>query len=171
MLATAIIVFREVLEAALVVGIVLAASRGVRRRGLWVAGGVGAGVLGAMVVAGFAGEIAAAVDGVGQELFNAAILFAAVAMLGWHNVWMSRHGRALANEATRVGRGRAPARSRFMRWRSWSGSRRCAKAPRSCCSSMASPWRAGSPRPACWQAARSAWWRGWRRARRSISAY
>ncbi|HEY1300745.1 MAG TPA: iron permease, partial [Stellaceae bacterium] len=36
MLATAIIVFREVLEAALVVGIVLAASRGVRGRGLWV---------------------------------------------------------------------------------------------------------------------------------------
>ena len=33
MLATAIIVFREVLEAALIVGIVLAASQGVARRG------------------------------------------------------------------------------------------------------------------------------------------
>ncbi|MDP1952187.1 MAG: iron permease, partial [Betaproteobacteria bacterium] len=38
MLATAIIVFREVLEAALVVSIVLAATRGVSRRGLWVCG-------------------------------------------------------------------------------------------------------------------------------------
>ena len=35
MLATAIIVFREVLEAALIVGIVMAASRGVMRRGAW----------------------------------------------------------------------------------------------------------------------------------------
>jgi len=54
MLATAIIVFREVLEAALIVGIVLAASRGVSRRGAWVGGGIGAGILGAMAVAGYA---------------------------------------------------------------------------------------------------------------------
>jgi len=104
MLATLIIVFREVLEASLVVGIVMAASRGVPRRGLWIAGGCVAGVLGAALVAGFAGEIAAAVEGVGQELFNAAILFAAVCMLAWHNVWMSRHGRELAADATKIGR-------------------------------------------------------------------
>jgi high-affinity iron transporter len=104
MLAALIIVFREVLEAALVVGIVLAASRGVPRRGRWIAGGCAAGVLGAGLVAGFAGEIAAAVEGVGQELFNAAILIAAVFMLGWHNIWMSRHGRELVADATKIGR-------------------------------------------------------------------
>lgn len=104
MLASLIIVFREVLEASLVVGIVLAASRGVPQRGWWIAGGCAAGVLGALIVAGFADEIAAAVAGVGQELFDAAILFAAVCMLGWHNVWMSRHGRELAADATKIGR-------------------------------------------------------------------
>ncbi len=104
MLATAIIVFREVLEASLVVGIVLAASRGVPRRGLWVTGGVAAGVLGAALVAAGAGVIAEAVNGIGQELFNATILFAAVAMLGWHNVWMNRHGRELASAATMLGK-------------------------------------------------------------------
>jgi high-affinity iron transporter len=104
MLATAIIVFREVLEAALVVGIVLAASRGVPRRAVWVGGGVAAGVLGAAVVAAGADAIAAAVNGVGQELFNAAILFTAVAMLGWHNIWMSRHGRELAAAAATLGK-------------------------------------------------------------------
>ncbi|HEY1260910.1 MAG TPA: FTR1 family protein [Stellaceae bacterium] len=104
MLATAIIVFREVLEAALVVGIVLAASRGVPRRGSWVAGGVGAGVLGAAIVAAGAGAIAAAINGIGQELFNAAILFTAVAMLGWHNIWMNRHGRELAASVATLGR-------------------------------------------------------------------
>jgi high-affinity iron transporter len=104
MLATAIIVFREVLEASLVVGIVLAASRGVRGRNLWVAGGVAAGVLGASLVAAGADAIAAAVNGIGQELFNAAILFAAVVMLGWHNVWMNRHGRELASEAANLGK-------------------------------------------------------------------
>jgi high-affinity iron transporter len=104
MLSTAIIVFREVLEASLVVGIVLAASRGVPRRGVWVSSGIAAGVLGAALVAACAGAIAAAVNGVGQELFNAAILFTAVAMLGWHNVWMNRHGRELAAAAALLGR-------------------------------------------------------------------
>jgi high-affinity iron transporter len=104
MLATAIIVFREVLEASLVVGIVLAASRGVPRRGVWVTSGIAAGVLGATLVAACAGAIAAAVNGIGQELFNAAILFTAVAMLGWHNIWMNRHGRELAASAALLGR-------------------------------------------------------------------
>jgi high-affinity iron transporter len=42
MLAALIIVFREIIEAGLVVGIVLAATRGVPRRSLW----VGYGILG-----------------------------------------------------------------------------------------------------------------------------
>ena len=103
MLATAIIVFREVLEAALVVSIVLAATRGVFRRGLWVSGGVLGGLAGATAVALFAEAIAAAASGVGQELFNAAVLFLAVVMLGWHNIWMSQHGRELASNLKSVG--------------------------------------------------------------------
>jgi high-affinity iron transporter len=103
MLATAIIVFREVLEAALIIGIVMAASRGVPGRGGWVAGGVTGGALGAIVVAGFAESLAAAVAGVGQEIFNATVLFAAVAMLGWHNIWMRRHAGDLAVAANRLG--------------------------------------------------------------------
>ncbi|HEV8026142.1 MAG TPA: FTR1 family protein [Stellaceae bacterium] len=104
MLATLIIVFREVLEAALIVGIVLAASRGVPRREQWISAGIAGGVLGALIVASLASEIASAVEGVGQELFNAGILFAAVGMLGWHNIWMQRHGRELAQSATAIGR-------------------------------------------------------------------
>jgi high-affinity iron transporter len=103
MLATAIIVFREVLEAALIVGIVMAASQGVPGRGGWVAGGVVGGALGAIVVAGFAESLAAAAAGIGQEIFNATILFAAVAMLGWHNIWMRRHAGDLAVAANRLG--------------------------------------------------------------------
>jgi high-affinity iron transporter len=102
-LATAIIVFREVLEAALIVGIVMAASQGVPSRGFWVGSGIAGGILGAIVVAGFAETLAAAMAGIGQEIFNAAILFAAVAMLGWHNIWMRRHSSELASAANRLG--------------------------------------------------------------------
>jgi high-affinity iron transporter len=103
MLATAVIVLREVLEAALVVSIVLAASRGVAGRGAWVSYGVIGGTLGALVVAAFAETLAKAASGLGQELFNAGVLFIAVIMLGWHNIWMSRHGREMAASLGSVG--------------------------------------------------------------------
>jgi high-affinity iron transporter len=103
MLGAAIIVFREVLEAALIVGIVLAASTGAPRRGFWISTGLAGGVVGAGVIALFAAEIAAAAAGLGQELLNAVILLLAVGMLGWHNIWMSRHGRELAATAREVG--------------------------------------------------------------------
>ncbi len=103
MIAALIIVFREVIEAGLVVGIVLAATRGVPSRGLWVGYGIGGGVAGACLVAVFAGAIANAFAGSGQELFNAVILLVAVVMLAWHNVWMARHGRAIAAAVKAVG--------------------------------------------------------------------
>jgi high-affinity iron transporter len=104
MLATAIIAFREVLEASLIVGIVLAASQEVKGRGWWIGGGIAAGIVGSCLVAGFAETIAAAASGIGQELLNATILFLAVAMLGWHNIWMGKHGRELAEQASALGR-------------------------------------------------------------------
>ena len=103
MLATAIIVFREVIEAALIVAIVLGASRGIPGRGRWVSAGIGLGALGAGLVALFADVISDAFSGNGQALLDAGILLAAVGMLGWHNVWMSSHGRALAEEVRAVG--------------------------------------------------------------------
>lgn len=103
MLATAIIVFREVLEAALIIGIVLAATRGLARRGAWVSAGIVAGVTGAGLVALFADAISAMAAGVGQEVFNAAILLFAVIMLGWHNVWMGHHGREMAQQMRDMG--------------------------------------------------------------------
>lgn len=103
MLATAIIMFREVLEAALIIAIVLGASRGIVGRGRWVATGIGLGLLGALIVAILAAEISSAFSGNGQAILDAGILLSAVAMLTWHNVWMSAHGRQLAAELSAVG--------------------------------------------------------------------
>jgi len=104
MLASALIVFREVFEAGLILGIVLSATRGVARRAGWVIGGVLGGLLGACLVAAFAGAIGDAMQGSGQEVFNAGILLVAAVMLGWHNVWMARHGREMAGEMKALGR-------------------------------------------------------------------
>jgi high-affinity iron transporter len=102
-LPSLLIVFREVFEAGLIIGIVMAVTSSVPGRGLWVAGGVAAGVLGACVVALFTGGLSELFGGSGQELFNAGILGFAVLMLGWHNVWMARHGREMAAEMRAAG--------------------------------------------------------------------
>lgn len=103
MIASLIIVFREMLEAGLVVGIVLAATRGIPRRGMWTAGGVFLGVAGASLVAAFADQVYSAFSGSGQEVFNACALGIAVVMLAWHNIWMTRHGKELATQMKSVG--------------------------------------------------------------------
>jgi len=104
MFGTAIIVFREVLEAAIIIGIVAAATRDIPGRKRWLAAGLLAGLAGSAVVAASTDVIATMADGIGQELFNAIILGIAVLMLAWHNIWMSSHGRELATSAQQTGR-------------------------------------------------------------------
>jgi high-affinity iron transporter len=83
MFGAALIVLRESLEAALLIGI-------------------GAGLLGSLVVAGLTEHIAQWADGTGQELFNAGVLGVAVLMLGWHNIWMASHAAEMVQNAKGV---------------------------------------------------------------------
>lgn len=103
MSATALIVFRETLEAALIVGIAAAATRGMVARWRWLGAGVAAGALGAVLLALLADHIAELAEGLGQDFVNIAILSLALAMLGWHSVLGQRQGRAAARDAQRLG--------------------------------------------------------------------
>lgn len=104
MLSTALIVFREVLEAALVASIVLAATKNVPRRGYWVSAGIAGGIAGAGLIAAFADVISNWASGMGQELFNACVMFVAVAMLAWHSIWMGKHSREMTLQLKAVGK-------------------------------------------------------------------
>ena len=158
MLASLVIVFREVFEAGLIVGIVMAVTAGVAGRGWWIASGVAAGVLGACLVAVFTGGLSELFGGSGQEVFNAGILSFAVIMLTWHNVWMARHGRELAAELQAAGKAVVAGSKSLLWWRSPC----CAKAPKS--SSFFIAWRprraerAGTWWPADSSASYSALW-------------
>jgi high-affinity iron transporter len=103
MLGALIIVFREVIEAGIVVGIVMAVTRGIRGANFWIGVGISAGIGGSLLVAAFAEFIANALAGVGQEVFNASILAIAVVMLAWHNIWMASHGRQMAADMRQIG--------------------------------------------------------------------
>jgi high-affinity iron transporter len=103
MFGTAVIVFREVLEAAIIIGILAAATHNVPGSRRWLLAGVLAGLVGSGLVAAFTDVIGSFASGMGQELFNASVLGIAVLMLGWHNIWMVTHGAALAASARSVG--------------------------------------------------------------------
>lgn len=103
MFGAAVIVFREVLEASIIIGIIAAATRTVAGSRRWLFAGLLAGLAGAGVIAAFADVIGAQASGLGQEIMNAAVLGMAVLMLAWHNIWMSSHGALLAASARTVG--------------------------------------------------------------------
>jgi high-affinity iron transporter len=105
MLAASVIVFREVLEAVLVIGIVLAATKEVIGSRRMVGIGVLCGVAGAFMMAMFADVLSSQFEGTGQDVFNACAMILAVSMLAWHNIWMTKHGRELAANMSDIGCG------------------------------------------------------------------
>ena len=103
MLAAALIVFRESLEAALFVGIVAAATRQLPGRTRWLAAGVGIGLLGALALALTAQNVSSWFDGLGQDVVNIGVLSLALSMLLWHCIWVAAHSKDMAGVARRLG--------------------------------------------------------------------
>jgi high-affinity iron transporter len=114
MFSTAVIVFREVFEIVLIVGIVIAATQAVPKRWMAVGMGFGLGIFGSLLVAFFTGQISEFAEGFGQEYFNAGILFTAAAFIGWTLIWMKRHAREMKAHFTRVGEAVAEGRLPYM---------------------------------------------------------
>ena len=103
MLETLLIMWRETLEAALIVGILLTylgrSGQPAGRRHVWL--GAGAAVLAALGCAAASGGAVTLLAPDTQELIQAGILFLAVGVLSWMVVWMSRNARAIRGELHR----------------------------------------------------------------------
>ena len=102
--ATALVLFREVLEIAIILSVIAAATVGMPNRGRWILAGIGIGIFGASIIALFTESIASSFDDRGQEIMNACILLAAAAMIGWTVVWMKRHAREMTQHMRKVGK-------------------------------------------------------------------
>lgn len=104
MLKISIIVFREILEIAIVLSILLVATQGLKGRNKWVIAGLALGVLGSVILAFFTDNISSMLEGVGQEIFNAAILFASSLMIAWTVIWMTKYGRKVSADLKQLGK-------------------------------------------------------------------
>jgi len=103
MIASMVIVFREMLEMVLVVGVLLAATRSLPGSRLWIALGSGAGLLGAAFFGVFMEQMESSFGGDGEFLFNAILLLMASTLIAWTVLWMSRHGREAGQRMQQVG--------------------------------------------------------------------
>jgi len=103
MISSMVIVFREMLEMVLVVGVLLAATRGLTGSRLWIGLGVIGGLLGATFFGVFMEQMESSFDGDGEFIFNAVILLMASVMIAWTVFWMSKYGREMSQRMKQVG--------------------------------------------------------------------
>ena len=102
MLQIAIVVFREILEVALIIGILTAATKEITGRTKWMISGLGLGLLGSVALAFSTDRISESLDGMGQEFFNGLVLLAAATMIAWTVLWMQKHAKSLSGELKRL---------------------------------------------------------------------
>lgn len=102
MLQIAIVVFREILEISLILGILTAATKDIDGRAKWILSGLALGIAGSFALAFSTDKISDSLDGMGQEFFNGLILIAASAMIGWTVLWMQKHARSISSELKRL---------------------------------------------------------------------
>jgi high-affinity iron transporter len=102
-MAAALLSFREGLEAALIVGIVLGYLNKVgqadRARSVWA--GVVTACLVSLVVAIALFALGAKLEGPAEEIFEGVTMLLAAAILTWMIFWMQRHGRTMKGDIER----------------------------------------------------------------------
>lgn len=106
MLATTIIVFREFIEVALIIGIVMASTSLVKNRSYLVLLGLLAGVVGSCVMALFIVRLEEFMGDYGQEYLNIAVILCSMGIICWTILWMDKNGgngyKGLKNSAATI---------------------------------------------------------------------
>jgi high-affinity iron transporter len=88
MFKIALVVFRECVEIALLLGIIMAITKRIENSRLYVIAGSMLGLIGASLFAFFTQYISISFAGMGDEIFDAAIILITVALIIWTIVWM-----------------------------------------------------------------------------------
>ncbi|MBU6141214.1 MAG: FTR1 family protein [Proteobacteria bacterium] len=102
MLQIAIVVFREILEISLIIGILTAATKEIAGRSKWIFNGLTLGIITSLILAFFTDKLSESLDGMGQEFFNGLILISAATMIGWTVLWMQKHAKSISGDLKRL---------------------------------------------------------------------
>ncbi|WP_341753675.1 FTR1 family protein [Candidatus Tisiphia endosymbiont of Dioctria rufipes] len=92
MFKIALVVFRECLEIALLLGVILAVTKQLEKSRIYIIAGVMLGTVSAALFAFFTRSITVAFSGLGDEIFNSGIILLTVGLIAWTIVWMQGYG-------------------------------------------------------------------------------
>ena len=104
MFQISLMVFREILEIAIIIGVLCAVTKELKNRSYWIFSGAAMGILGSVALAFFMKSISQSFSGHGKELFNATILLFASLMIGCTVIWMQTHAREINTKLKEVGK-------------------------------------------------------------------
>ncbi len=95
MFTIAVVIFRESLEIALLLGVITAVTKPIKNSRRYIIAGALAGVSIASIMAFFASSITEAFGGLGDELVDAGVILFTAALISWTVVWMQGYNRSI----------------------------------------------------------------------------
>ena len=103
MLSALVIVFREILEMSLVISVLLAATKGVPKRGQWIMLGMLVGALCAIALASATGVLTFYLSDEAMRIFKITILLIAALLIAYTVIWMQTQGKKIGAELKQLG--------------------------------------------------------------------
>ena len=97
MLKIAIIIFRECLEIALLLGVILASTTHIKNSCLYVITGAMTGIVLASIFAFFIRTVTKAYGSYGDEIFDSGVILLTAAVISWTVVWMQGYTKKIKN--------------------------------------------------------------------------
>lgn len=95
MFKIAVIIFRECLEIALLLGVIVAVTKPIKNSRNFIIAGVLGGVTASSIFAFFAKSLTQQLDGFGDEIFDASVILITSAIISWTCVWMQGYTKKL----------------------------------------------------------------------------
>ena len=102
MFFSAFVIFREIFEIVLILGIIIAVTNNMPNRKKSIILGFLIGLMSSVIFAFFASKITDFADGLGQEITNAIILFSASFFIGWTILWMQKHAKEIKQNFQKI---------------------------------------------------------------------
>lgn len=100
MLQVAIIIFREFLEISLLLGVILAATKNVRNKLVYIVSGIMTGLLGAAFLALFIRQLGNLESNTADELIDAGVMLFTVMLIGISSLWMNDAAKNIHKNVT-----------------------------------------------------------------------
>ncbi|MFZ8864878.1 MAG: FTR1 family iron permease [Rickettsiales bacterium] len=102
MFFSAFVIFREIFEIVLILGIIIAVTNNMPNRKKAIILGFLFGLISSVIFAFFASKITDLANGLGQEITNAIILFTASFFIGWTILWMQKHAKEIKQNFQKI---------------------------------------------------------------------